>query len=79
MFTTIDCRGNPMKCGYLPKIIMEIFLFLISSLQSGLTISYAQRGMAVVKREKVEGGDKCKSRLMITSSHYCLVTHMKSG
>lgn len=79
MFTTIDCRNNPMKRVYFPKIIMEIFMFMISFFLGGLTISYAQRGLVIVKWEKVGVGEECKSRLMITSSHYCLFTPVKSG
>lgn len=45
-----------MKCGYFPKLIMEIFMFTISSFQSGITIT--QRVMVTVKGDKGEAGRK---------------------
>lgn len=70
-----------MKCGYFPKIIMEIFMFTISSFQSGITITY----MYTEDNDDCEGGKGwgrgrgMQSRLIITSSHYNLPNHMELG
>lgn len=45
-----------MKCGYFPKIIMEIFMFTISSFQSGITIT--QRVMVTVKGTRGRQGER---------------------
>lgn len=70
-----------MKCGYFPEIIMEILMFTISSFQSGITITYIY----------TEGNDDCEggkgwgrgrgmqTRLIITSRHCDLLTHLELG
>lgn len=70
MLTTMYYRNNPMKCGCFPKVITEIFLFMISSFQSGITnIHMYPEDNGDVNRLRVGQGKRRQFRLIITGSH----------
>lgn len=75
MFTAIHCRNNPVKGGCFPNTSMETFMFTISSLRSGIRLTYVyteDNGDC----EEGEGGagEGVQFRLSTASSHYYLVT-----